>query len=198
MRNGPDANQAMTLGVAQESPWRFSTFELLLLGMFAALVAVANLVLRLPIRMPGHSGVVWMALLVTARAVVPKLGAATTGGLLSGLMAALLGVGDGGALDTLLSYTAAGAGVDVAVAVCRRPQRPLPCAVAGASGNLAKLAIKIALQLWIGIPTGFVLLGHSYPAVTHVVFGLLGGYLGFLVVGALRRAGLFAYLAARR
>jgi len=43
----------------------FSTFELLLLALFATLVVVGNIALRLPVKMPGHSGVVWMALLVT-------------------------------------------------------------------------------------------------------------------------------------
>src|SRR5512139_1865188 len=92
-----------------------STFELLLLAMLSALVVVANLALRFPIRMPGHSGIVWMALLVTARGVVPKPGAGVITGSFSGILAAFLGIGDKGALDTLLSYTAAGAAIDVAM-----------------------------------------------------------------------------------
>ena len=103
----------------------FSTFELLLLALFAALVVVGNVALRLPVKLPGHSGLVWMALLVTARGVVPKLGAASTVGLLSGLLAAFIGVGDKGGLDTLLSYTAAGAAVDVIVAML--PAGALTC-----------------------------------------------------------------------
>lgn len=174
----------------------FSTFELLLLAVFAALVVVGNVALRLPVKMPGHSGVVWMALLVTARGVVPKLGAASSVGLLSGLLAAFVGVGDKGGLDTLVSYTAAGAGVDVISGLA--PPGALTCAVAGLVGNLAKLGAKMLLELWIGIPTGFLVLGRTYPALTHTVFGLAGGYLGALVLAALRRAGFFTYLAARR
>jgi hypothetical protein len=174
----------------------FSTFELLLLAVFAALVVVGNVALRLPVKMPGHSGVVWMALLVTARGVVPKLGAPSTVGLLSGVLAAFVGVGDKGGLDTLFSYTAAGAGVDLVAWLA--PPGALTCAVAGLTGNLAKLGVKVLLELWIGIPTGFLVLGRTYPALTHTVFGLAGGYLGALVLAALRRAGFFAYLAARR
>lgn len=180
------------------APHYLSTFELLLLGMFAALIVVANVALRFPIRMPGHSGVVWMALLVIARAVVPKFGAGTLAAVLSGVLAALMGIGDKGPLDTLLSYAAAGVGVDVIVAVVGAPERLVVCALAGAVGNLSKLGVKVLLELWIGIPTGFVLLGKLYPAVTHLLFGLAGGYLGFLVLKALRRAAFFAYLAERR
>jgi hypothetical protein len=174
----------------------FSTFELLLLALFAALVVVGNVALRLPLKLPGHSGVVWMAVLVTARGVVPRLGAAATVGLLSGLLAAFMGVGDKGGLDTFLSYAAAGVAVDGIVALA--PAGALTAALAGLAGNLAKLGVKVLLELWIGIPTGFLVVGRSYPAVTHAVFGLAGGYLGSLVLGALRRAGLFAYLAGRR
>jgi hypothetical protein len=175
-----------------------SLFELLLLGMLAALVVVLKLALRFPIRMPGHSGIVWMALLVIARGIVPKHGAGSCTGVLSGVLAALMGMGDKGALDTLLSYAAAGVGVDVVGALGGALQRPALCAAAGAVGNLAKLGVKVLLELWIGIPAGFVVLGRVYPAVTYVVFGAAGGYLGYLVLAALRRAGFFAYLAERR
>jgi hypothetical protein len=174
----------------------FSTFELLLLALLAALVVVGNVALRLPIKMPGHSGLVWMGLLVVARGVVPKFGAAATVGLLSGMLAAFIGVGDKGGLDTLLSYTAAGAAVDVVAVLA--PASALTAALAGLAGNIAKLGVKVLLELWIGIPTGFLVLGRTYPALTHAVFGMAGGYLGYLVLEALRRAGFFAYLAGRR
>ncbi len=183
---------------APSRPYYLSLFELLLLGMLAALIVVANVALRFPIRMPGHSGIVWMALLVIARAIVPKHGASSFAAALSGVLAALMGVGDKGAVNTLLSYAAAGIGVDVVYALGRAAERPAVCAAAGAVGNLAKLGVKVLLELWIGIPTGFVLLGRLYPFVTYAVFGIAGGYLGFLVLRALRRAGFFAYLAERR
>jgi len=175
----------------------FSTFELLLLGTFGALVVVANVALRFPIKMPGHSGLAWMALLVTARSVVPRLGAGSVAGLISAALAAFLGLGDKGALDTFVSYTAAGVGVDLVMAAFGQ-RRALPCALAGAVGNLTKLGVKIMLELWIGIPTGFVFVGELYPAITYTIFGLAGGYLGFLVLAALGKAGFFAYLAEKR
>jgi hypothetical protein len=174
----------------------FSTFELLLLALFAALVVVGNIALRLPVKMPGHSGLVWMALLVSARGVVPKLGASTTVGLLSGLLAAFVGVGDKGGIDTFVSYIAAGAAVDLVAALTL--MGPLTSALAGLAGNLAKLGVKVLLELWIGIPTGFLVLGRTYPAATHALFGAVGGYLGCVVLASLRRAGFFAYLAGKR
>jgi hypothetical protein len=175
----------------------FSTFQLLLLGVFGALIVAANVALRMPMKMPGRSGVVWMALLVAVRHIVPQPGAATAAALIAGVLASFAGVGDHGPLSTTLSYLAAGLGVDVVLGL--RPQGgAVACALAGAGGNLAKHGVKVLLDLWIGIPTGFVILGRLYPLLTHTVFGLAGGYLGFLVVGALRRGGFFDYLAGKR
>lgn len=186
---------------AATRPW-FTTFELLLLGMFAALVVLSNVALRLPVRMPGHSGVVWMALLTTVRVAVAKPGAGLATGVLSGLLAMLLGVGDKGALNTLLGYSAAGLGVDAVLSLvgagASGARRVVSCAVAGLAGNLAKFSVKLLLQVLVGVPVGFVMVGESFSLATHTGFGLLGGVLGALVLGGLERAGYFAYLRARR
>lgn len=176
----------------------FSTFELLLMATIAALIVVGNVALKLPLKLPGHSGMVWMALLVVARRIVPKPGAAAAVGLLGGMVAVFVGVGDKGAIDTLLSYVAAGVGVDAVATLAGSSAKVWSCIAAGACGNLLKLAVKIGLEIWIGIPTGFVLLGRAFPALTHAAFGLAGGYLGYLLVEALRRSGYFAYLAEKR
>src|SRR5512143_3774876 len=126
----------------------FSTFELLLLALFAALVVVGNVALRLPVKMPGHSGLAWMAILITSRGAVPKFGAAATVGVLSGVLGAFLGVGDKGGLDTLLSYAAAGAVVEAGAGIAAA--NALGSALAGLAGKLAKFGVKVLLQVWVG------------------------------------------------
>jgi len=86
-----------------------------LLALFAALIVVANIALRLPLQLPGHSGIFWMAIVVVAAGVVHKPGAASLVGLTSGIIASFLGLGDFGALNTFLSYTAVGLGTDLAL-----------------------------------------------------------------------------------
>jgi len=176
---------------------RFSTFELLLLGLLSSLIVVANVALHLPLKLPGHSGIVWMALLVIARIIVARPGAEATAGAFSGGLAALLGVGDLGALVTFLSYASAGVGVEIAARLLPR-RGALGCAAMGAAGNLAKLGTKLAIHLALDVPAGFVLLGAALPAATHLAFGLAGGFLGHLAIVALRRAGFFASIAEKR
>ena len=70
--------------------------------------------------------------------------------------------------------------------------------IAGICGNLSKLGMKTLLEFLIGIPPGFLVLGRGYSLMTYVLFGAIGGLLGYAVVRALRRAGYFAYLEGRR
>jgi len=176
----------------------FSTFQLILLALFAALIVVAKIALRLPLQLSGHSGIFWMAIVIVAAGVVPRRGAASLVGLTSGFIAAFLGMGDLGALNTFLSYTMVGVGADLVLWLLRDPENLVVAALAGTLGHLAKFLVKWALGSLAGAPVGFVALGLARAIVGYVVFGALGGLLGGLTLAALRRAGFFAYLAEKR
>ncbi len=187
-----------TAGEARREPY-FSTFELILLVLFAALIVVAKIALRLPLQLPGHSGIFWMAIMVVAVGVVHKPGAASLVGLTSGLIAAFLGLGDFGALNTFLSYTAVGVGTDLALWLLGGNSENLVVATLAATlGHTAKFLVKWGLGVLTGAPVGFIALGLLRAMIGYVVFGALGGLLGALTLRALRRAGFFAYLAEKR
>ena len=104
----------------------FSTFQLILLALFSALVIVAKIALRTPLQLPGHSGIFWMAIIIVGSRVVPKIGAASIIGITSGILASFLGLGDFGALDTFISYAMVGVASDLILLLLR-----------GDTGNLA-------------------------------------------------------------
>lgn len=177
----------------------FSTFQLILLALFAALVVVAKIALRLPIQISGHSGIFWMAIVVVAAGVVPKPGAASLVGLTSGILAAFLGMGDFGGLNTFLSYTVIGVGTDLALLLLgRNIENLVVAALVGAIGHIGKILVKWAFGALTGAPVGFVALGLANAFLSYIVFGALGGILGALTLIALRRAGFFAYMAEKR
>jgi hypothetical protein len=176
----------------------FSTFQLILLALFAALIVVAKIALRLPLQLPGHSGIFWMAIVLVAAGVVPKRGAPSLVGLTSGIIAAFLGMGDLGALDTFLSYTAVGIATDLALWLLGSPENLVVATLAGTLGHLGKFLVKWGLASVAGAPVGFVALGLARSLAGYVVFGALGGLLGGLTLAALRRAGAFAYLAEKK
>jgi hypothetical protein len=187
-----------TQDVRQREPY-FSTFQLILLALFAALVVVAKIALRLPLQLPGHSGIFWMAIVVVATGVVHKPGAASLVGLTSGLIAAFLGLGDFGALNTFLSYSAVGVGTDLALWLLGgNPENLVVATLAATLGHTAKFLVKWGLGVVTGAPVGFIALGLLRAVIGYVVFGALGGLLGALTLRALRRAGFFAYLAEKQ
>jgi hypothetical protein len=176
----------------------FSTFELVLLALLAALVVAAKIALRLPLQLSGHSGIFWMAIIIVGAGIVPKRGAASLVGLTSGILAAFMGLGDFGALNTLLSYTAVGVGTDLALWLLGRPENMVVAALAATLGHLGKFLVKWGLATVTGAPVGFVALGLIRALIGYLVFGALGGLLGALTLHTLRRAGFFAYLAEKR
>jgi hypothetical protein len=176
----------------------FSTFQLILIALFAALIVVAKIVLKLPLQLPGHSGLFWMAILVVSAKVVPRAGAASLVGLTSGLLASFLGLGDFGSLDTFLSYTMAGVGTDLALLLLGNPENLITATLAGTLGHLAKFMVKWVIGLVSGAPLGFVALGLAWSLASYIIFGALGGFLGGLTILALRKAGFFTYLAEKR
>ena len=176
----------------------FSTFQQLMLVLAAALIVVAKIALRTPLQIPGHSGIFWMAIMIVASQVVPKRGAASLVGLTSGLIAAFLGVGDFGALNTVLSYTAVGVGTDLALLLFPNPENLIFAALIGAFGHLGKFLVKWLIGTLMGAPVGFVALGLAWALIGYIIFGALGGILGGLTLRALHKAGFFVYLAEKK
>ncbi len=176
----------------------FSTFQLILLALFAALIVIAKIALRLPLQLSGHSGIFWMAIMIVAAGVVPKRGATSLVGLTSGIMAAFLGLGDFGALDTLLSYTMVGVGTDLALLLLGKPENLVVAGLAGVLGHFCKFLVKWGMGAITGAPLGFVALGLAKAMIGYILFGAVGGLLGGLTLLALRKAGFFAYLAEKK
>ena len=177
----------------------FSTFQLILLALFSALVIVAKIALRTPLQMSGHSGIFWMAIIIVGARVVPKLGASSIIGVTSGILASFLGLGDFGALNTFLSYAVVGIGSDLVLWILRGNTDNLVVAIiVGIFGHVGKFLVKWLFGIITGAPIGFVALGLLRAFLSYVIFGALGGLLGWLTLKALQRAGFFAYMAEKR
>ena len=166
--------------------------------MFAALVVVAKSGLRLPLQMPGHSGIFWMAIVVVGAGIVNKRGAASLIGVTSGILATFLGMGDFGAINTFLSYAIVGVGTDLALLILPDLEQPVTATVAAAIGHMGKFLVKWLFGVVTGAPIGFLALGLLWAMLGYIVFGGLGGLLGSLTLKALRKAGFFVYMAEKR
>ena len=159
----------------------------MVLALIAALLVGTKIVLNLPLRLPGHSGIFWMAYLVVGRGLVRRRGAGTMLGLVSGLLAVLI-VGGREGLLVWVKYFAPGVVMDLGAAISReRLDSAVLATLVGAVANAAKLTASLVVSLILGIPAGYLAVGLGLAAVSHVVFGAIGGWLGALVLRTLRR-----------
>jgi hypothetical protein len=167
--------------------WSLTTRDVVRLVLLADLAMLGKALVRIPIHVPGHSGLVWVAIFIVARGMVDKRGAGLVLGFVSGVVAIVFGFGDSGLLEGL-NYVAAGALLElVAITVPGRLDNPAKAALAGAATHVGKLAAMFLVAMALRIPLGFAVLGLGYRMTTHLVFGVLGGLLGALVLHQLRR-----------
>jgi hypothetical protein len=167
--------------------WSLSLRDLLLLALVAALCILAKMVLRVPLHVPGHSGVLWVALFVIGRGLVDKRGAGVLLGLITGVLAQFAGFGDVGPLEWT-KWVVAGVILEVLTLTLPGDLRSFPKAiVTGAALHLGKLAALLLAGMILQVPFSILFLGLGLSATTHVLFGALGGFLGALGLRELRK-----------
>lgn len=180
----------MSESTASSTLWGLSLRARVIIALVSALIIGAKFYLRMPLHIPGHSGLFWMALMVVGVGLVRRPGAGILIGVLTALLATALLPGRQGLL-TGVKYFIPGLLFDVLVPILGgRLDRPAVAMVVAAAANVAKLATAYVIGIIAGIPAGFLALGLGFASTTHLVFGALGGLLGSLVLRRLLKAGL--------
>jgi len=180
----------MTTPATSSTQWGLSLRARIIIALVSAMIIGAKFYMRLPLHIPGHSGLFWMALIVVGVGLIRKPGAGTLIGLLTAVLATVLLPGRQGILVGA-KYFIPGLLFDVLTPLLGgRLDRVLVAMVIAATANVAKLATAYVLGVVAGVPGGFLALGIGFAATTHLVFGALGGLLGSLVLKRLIRAGI--------
>jgi len=166
--------------------WQETTRAELLWLLFCGLVFWASkLGGKLFEGIPGHAGAFWIPALFLARAVVPRAGASTLTALLGGSLVCLP---TGNSLG-LAAYVAAGLVLD-ALALNTERLRWLPWALAGGVAcSLAKFSFHNLPAAALGVPAHFLTWGLLPVTGLHLLFGLVGGLIGWLLLRRFSRAG---------
>ena len=159
----------------------------MLIALIAALCMLSKLLLRIPLHVPGHSGVLWVALFVICRGLVDKRGSGVLLGVVTGVLAQFMGFGDVGPLEWT-KWVAAGLILEALTFLIPGDLRSFPKAiVVGAGLHLGKLAALTLAGVILQVPFALLFLGLGYSATMHAVFGALGGFLGALALRQLRK-----------
>ena len=160
--------------------------DILRLTMFGTLIAIVNDITRLPLHMPGHTSIWWMGLLVLGRGLIPKKGAGIIMGIVSGVLAVFLGLGKEGVF-VFFKYVMPGLMLDIiAPLFYNKLESPIIGAICGALASVTKMIVNLALGLAMNMPMVFLTLGLGFTAVSHVIFGSIGGVIATILIKRLK------------
>jgi hypothetical protein len=154
--------------------WPMALF-LVLLGVGA--VALPTM-LRLPLKLPGHQGLVWMALLMSGRTVSRYRWAASISGVGAGLTALLPLWGSDDPIFWL-TYLVPSLVIDAGLPLAQRwRMQPWSLAVLAGLAHGTKPLLRLVFGALAGWPYGSLLGGVLYPLTLHILFGAIGGLIG--------------------
>lgn len=156
----------------------------LLLGL-GALVVLAHVSAHLPLKLPGHHGLEWMAILMFARTLSRERHAAAIVALASAGLCSLPALGLNEPFMGL-GYLLTGLVVDALYAWLRVPG-PFTLAALAGLAHVAKPLWKWAAVQGLGVSFGSITAGTAFAIGSHLGFGFVGGLAGALAGRALRR-----------
>jgi len=168
---------------------RIAIADMTVIALIGVTMLVGKTLLRMPISVSGHAGVLWTAALVIGRGVVRRPGSAVLMGAVGGMLIAVFQPSDGGFFFAVAKYVAAGAVLDImAPLVGERLDRIAPAVVAGALAHTGKVAVDLVQGIVAGVTAPVLAAGLTAETLLHIGFGALGGLIGALVLRALIRA----------
>jgi hypothetical protein len=162
--------------------------ELILLAAIGAVGVLMHAYLRIPLKLPGHHGVFYMALLISGKLISKK----NYAGSLSSIGAAAMLLLPLGFKDPFIPviYLFPGLIVDVLYYNFRKlqPNVLFLAIICGLAYTMIPIT-RIFITVITGFPYGSLLTGFLYPVFTHFIFGAIGGSLA---------AGSFALIKKRK
>ena len=165
-------------GVARSRWARHGAAQAAALCLLATGGIVLQQALHTPLQLPGHRGLVWLALLVAVRLGTRRAGLATAVGAASGLAIFGLGLSPNGAMGSL-PYLAAAIAIDGLAAVAFVRSHPWLLALAAAPIHLLALADPVSRSLRVGVHPTALLQTMQTVIWWHLAFGLAAGVLGW-------------------
>lgn len=160
--------------------------DVIRLTMFGTLISVSRFVFQMPIGVPGHTSVYWMGLLILGKGLIPKFGAGTIMGIVSGILAIVFGLGKEGPLMAFKCIIPGMLLDFLAIVFFNKLESIWVGAIIGALISWSKLLTSIALGIILDIPMVFLAMGFGYATLLHVFFGAAGGMLAAVLIKRLK------------
>lgn len=161
--------------------WGLSLKETIAVTFCGALIAISKLIIKIPLNIPGHSGAIWMAILMFCCLRYNKGMSGILAGTIAGLLAVMFGLGKEGPF-VFFKYFLPGVTVDLIFCfVSHKSRKLLLVGVVAAFAHWTKLLVNYILGIIFDLPRGFLLLGIKIATVNHLVFGFIGGVIAYFI-----------------
>jgi hypothetical protein len=155
--------------------------EILALMGLGLILAVVQANLRLPLKLPGWRGIIWLTPLISTRLLTSHFAAASITGLSAAGFSLLLGVR--AFPDEWLFYFVVGELIDIAYHKSQIWQKQVWFwAIIAGLVHLLKPLTKVVMSLSGVGSYGAASSGLIYPLLTHLLFGLIAGAMGATIV----------------
>lgn len=150
-------------------------------SFFGTMVALSKYMIRIPLKIPGHTGVVWMSLLVLCCLLNKRGKACTLAGFIAGMLAVFLFPGKDGFL-TFFKYFVPAFSLDILLnSFPLLRQKWYLTSLASLVSFGLKLSIDILSGMLMKIPILPLIIGLKISLLNHIVFGFVGGAIGFFI-----------------
>jgi hypothetical protein len=167
--------------------WTLKWWEALLLFGGGALAVVLHRAFDMSLGLPGHHGIEWMALMILGRASSRFRGAGTLTSIGASFVSTLPFL-HGGNPFTWIYYLLPGPVMDLAFRYLPRyADKFWFMVLLGGFAHMTKPIGQVTVNLLTGWPVGSFRFGVVYPFASHLLFGMVGGLLGALVVLGIHR-----------
>ncbi|BBO92767.1 hypothetical protein [Desulfosarcina ovata] len=169
---------------------KLSLKDALFLGFCAVFILSAKAVLRLHLKIPGHSMFFTLFFLLIARGCVQHRLAASTSALLAGVMAVILGMGKGGPL-ILVKFLIPGLVVDLMAGMIPGLFNSVSlCLITAAAAAATRFLSDCLVDYLAGMDMDILLQHAMIKSAGNVLFGTAGGMLVPAVIRKLRAYGV--------
>lgn len=160
--------------------------EFIMLALIGAIGVLIHAYLRIPLKLPGHHGVIYMAILISGKLLSKKSYACS----LSGIGAAAMLLMPLGFKDPFIPviYLFPGFIVDLLYYWFKNESaKMIYTAIFCGTAYMIIPEIRLVISLFTGIIYGSFITGFLYPFLTHFIFGFAGGIIGSGAIQLIRK-----------
>ena len=168
--------------------WTLKWREALLLFGSGVLAVVMHRAYDMSLGLPGHHGMEWMALMIIGRASSRFRGASSITSL-GASFASMLPTLNSDNPYTWLFYLLPGPAMDLAFRYLPRYANKLWFLILlGGFAHATKPIGQFVVNVFTGWPFGSFRYGVVYPFASHLLFGMIGGFIGAVIVLGIQRS----------